>query len=45
LVQQLSTVNEDADAVAFLSGSLGDVTKADGLASAGWQYCQHLAMA
>jgi hypothetical protein len=37
-------VNEDADAVAFLGGSLGDVTEADRLSSAGWQYRQHLAV-
>jgi hypothetical protein len=38
LIQQLLTVNRDKNAVTFLGGSLGDVAKADRLASAGWQY-------
>jgi hypothetical protein len=38
-------VNKDADAVAFLGGSLGNVAEAHRFASAGWQYRQHLAMA
>jgi hypothetical protein len=37
-------VNEDADAVAFLSGSLGDVAEYASLAAAGTEHHEHLAV-
>jgi hypothetical protein len=37
LIQQFSAMNKDADAVAFASSGLGNVTKDDGLSTASWQ--------
>ena len=37
LIQQFGAMDKDADAVALASSGLGNVTKYDGLATAGWQ--------
>ena len=45
LVEQFSAVHKDTDAVALFGGRLGDVAEAHRLAAAGWQHCQHRAVA
>jgi hypothetical protein len=37
LIQQFGAMDKDADAVALASSGLSNVTKYDGLATAGWQ--------
>jgi hypothetical protein len=40
LIQQFGAMNKDADAVAFTSSGLGNVTEYDGLATAGGEHGQ-----